>query len=146
MTEFIKFLEEQGVEYYDWNISSGDGGSHLVPVDIMVENCTKDIAGYDTSIILLHDSAVKTTTVEALPQIIETILAMEDTVILPITEYTNAVHHVVVTKEEDKKEVKAQEAEAQETKEQKTEEQETKAQETKAQENKEIEDKEEQGD
>ena len=104
MEEFIEFLEEQGVEYYDWNISSGDGGSTLVPVEVLVENCTANIAKYETSIILMHDSAAKTTTVEALPQIIETIQAMEDTVILPITENTQAVHHVV------KKQNKVQEA------------------------------------
>lgn len=116
MKEFIGFLEEQGVEYYDWNISSGDGGAHLVPVEVLVENCTKYISRNDTSIILMHDSAVKTTTVEALPQIIETILAMEDTVILPITENTDAVHHVVKSKDEDKK---AETEEVQEDKEQK---------------------------
>ena len=43
---------------------------------------------------MLHDSAEKPTTVEALPDIIENILARPDTVILPITENTRPVHHV----------------------------------------------------
>ena len=98
MKEFVAFLDEQGVEYYDWNISSGDGGAHLVPVEVLLENCTKAISRHDTSIILMHDSRGKSTTVEALPQIIETIQAMEDTVILPITENTKAVHHVIKEK------------------------------------------------
>ena len=105
MEVFADFLEEQGVEYYDWNISSGDGSSTLVPVEVLVENCTAKISKYDTSIVLMHDSAAKTTTVEALPQIIETIQAMEDTVILPITENTQAVHHAI------KKQKKSEEAE-----------------------------------
>ncbi len=116
MTEFIAFLEEQGVEYYDWNISSGDGGAHLVPVEVLLENCTAKISRYDTSIILMHDSAAKTTTVEALPQILETILAMEDTAILPITENTQAVHHVIRKPKVEKEE---EEKQAEETKEQK---------------------------
>ncbi len=108
MTEFIAFLEEQGVEYYDWNISSGDGGAHLVPVEVLLENCTAKISRYDTSIILMHDSASKTTTVEALPQILETILAMKDTAILPITENTQAVHHVIRKPKVEQEEVEDQ--------------------------------------
>lgn len=98
MQVFIDFLEEQGMEYYDWNISSGDGSSILLPVEMILENCTAKISRYGTSIVLMHDSASKTTTVEALPQIIETIQAMEDTVILPITENTQPVHHEIKKK------------------------------------------------
>ena len=94
MHEFIDYLDSQGVEYYDWNVSSGDGGSMKLPTDTLLENCTKDIDTRDTSIVLLHDSAEKPTTVEALPEIIENILARPDTVILPITENTRPVHHI----------------------------------------------------
>lgn len=94
MHDFIDYLDSQGVEYYDWNVSSGDGGSMKLSTDTLVENCTKDIDTRDTSIILLHDSAEKPTTVEALPDIIENILARPDTVILPITENTRPIHHI----------------------------------------------------
>ena len=94
MHDFIDYLDSQGVEYYDWNVSSGDGGSRNLSIDTLLENCTEDIDTRDTSIILLHDSAEKPTTVEALPDIIENILARPDTVILPITENTRPVHHV----------------------------------------------------
>lgn len=89
----IEYLHSQGMEYYDWNISSGDGGSVLLSTDALLENCMKNIEGKSTSMILLHDSANKKTTVEALPDIIRNILALEDTVILPITEDTEPVHH-----------------------------------------------------
>lgn len=94
MHDFIDYLDSQGVEYYDWNVSSGDGGSMKLSTDTLLENCTKDIDTRDTSIILLHDSAEKPTTVEALPDIIENILARPDTVILPITENTRPIHHI----------------------------------------------------
>lgn len=94
MHDFIDYLDSQGVEYYDWNVSSGDGGSMKLSTDTLLENCTKDIDTRDTSIVLLHDSAEKPTTVEALPDIIENILARPDTVILPITENTRPVHHI----------------------------------------------------
>lgn len=94
MQVFADFLAEREVEYYDWNLSSGDGGSVLLDVDTLVRNSTENILQHGTSIILMHDAASRSTTVEALPQIIENILAMEDTVILPITEETTPVHHI----------------------------------------------------
>lgn len=94
MWDFADYLEGQGVRFFDWNISSGDGGKELLPVETLVSNSTADIEKHETSVILLHDSANKRTTVEALPIIIENILAMEDTVILPITDDTEPVQHI----------------------------------------------------
>lgn len=94
MAELAEYLEGQGVRFFDWNISSGDGGSVVLPVETLVENCTKNIRKYDTAVVLMHDTALKTTTLEALPLIIETIQAMEDTVILPITEDTELIQHI----------------------------------------------------
>ena len=94
MQQFADYLQEQGVTFYDWNISSGDGDSVQLPVEDLVANCTKDIEQWKTSIILLHDSGDKRTTVDALPSIIENILAVEDAVILPITEETRPVQHI----------------------------------------------------
>ena len=73
MHVFADFLAEQEIEYYDWNLSSGDGGSVLLDVDTLVRNSTQDIEKHETSIILMHDAASRPTTVEALPQIIETV-------------------------------------------------------------------------
>lgn len=94
MEEFAGYLDTQGVRFFDWNISSGDGGTKLLTAEKLVENSTADIERFETSVILLHDAASKSTTVEALPAIIESILALEDTVILPITEDTELVQHI----------------------------------------------------
>jgi len=94
MHVFADFLAEQGIEYYDWNVSSGDGGSVLLDVDTLARNATSGISNNGTSIILMHDAASRPTTVEALPRIIENILAMEDTAILPITDETTPIHHI----------------------------------------------------
>ena len=93
--KFIQFLEEQGVEYYDWNVASGDGLQGNVDVDILVQNSIKNVQKYESSIILMHDDVNKYNTVKALPQIIESIQAMEDTVILPITQYSDSIQHVI---------------------------------------------------
>ena len=93
MYEFADVLEEKEIPFFDWNISSGDGSSVRLSVQEIVDNCMNGIE-QDNSIILLHDSTQKRTTVEALPTIIENILAMEDTVILPITEDTQPIQHI----------------------------------------------------
>lgn len=94
MAVFARYLDQQDVRFFDWNVSSGDGGRYVLSVDTLLENCTSKISSYDTSVILMHDSAGKKTTVEALPSIIEAILDMEDTVILPITGGTDPVQHI----------------------------------------------------
>lgn len=94
--DFIEFLDTQDVKYYDWNISSGDGSSVLLDVDTIFSNITKKISGKTTAMVLMHDSADKSTTVEALPAVIEKIQAMEDTVILPITEDTRPIQQIKV--------------------------------------------------
>lgn len=103
MHEFADVLERQNVTFYDWNISSGDGGRTLLSIEELVENCTRDIEKWDNAVILLHDSADKRTSVEALSAIIENILALEDTVILPITEDTEPVQHIHKVQKENKK-------------------------------------------
>ncbi|MCM1569224.1 MAG: polysaccharide deacetylase [Roseburia sp.] len=101
MKVFVEYLNQEGVVFHDWNVSSGDAGSRLLDVDTVVNNCTRDILKRETSVVLLHDSADKPTTVEALPAIIETIQAMEDTVLLPVTEDMKPVQHIHVEVTED---------------------------------------------
>ncbi len=94
MMEFADYLKEQEIIYHDWNISSGDGSATALTVEQIQENVLKDMEGYRNAVVLLHDAAEKRSTVDALPGIIESILAMEDTAILPITEETVPVQHV----------------------------------------------------
>lgn len=94
MQEFADYLDTQNITFFDWNVSSGDGGSAVLTPQALTDNCLQGITDRETSIILMHDSAEKQTTVEALPMVIENILAMEDTVILPITEETTPVQHI----------------------------------------------------
>lgn len=68
MTELTKDVQARGYQYYDWNLSVGDGAEHT----------TEEIVGYGTAhgpdkniMLLCHDSTTKQTTVDALPAIIE---------------------------------------------------------------------------
>lgn len=93
MTEFIKYFNETGITYFDWNVSSADATSQNVDADIIVENVIKDVTLYDNSIILMHDALSKTTTVEALPQIIEKLQEM-GIEMRPITDDVKPVQHI----------------------------------------------------
>lgn len=94
MHVFIDYLDTEGVRFFDWNISSGDASKTQLTVDQIVENATKGIEKKGTSVILMHDAVSKATTLEALPLIIEKILEMDDTAILPITEDTVPIQHL----------------------------------------------------
>lgn len=93
MANFIHFLNTQGVVYYDWNVSSGDAASTAYTAEEMIANVTEDVVKYKTSVVLLHDSADKKTTVEMLGTLIETLQGM-DTEILPIDENASVIQYV----------------------------------------------------
>ena len=94
MKEFAAYLEEQGVKFHDWNISSGDGAPVALTTEQIKENVLKDLEKYNSAVVLMHDSAEKGSTVDALPEIIEAILELEDTIILPISENTVPIQHI----------------------------------------------------
>jgi len=96
MRELIGYLNENGITYFDWNISSGDAVRNTLDAATIVENCISGIDGLDEGMILMHDANDKKTTVEALPKVIETIQARGDAVLLPITNETTPIRHISV--------------------------------------------------
>ncbi|MDE6312031.1 MAG: polysaccharide deacetylase [Lachnospiraceae bacterium] len=93
MNEFIKYLKEQNITYFDWNVSSGDATNKSIGVDELVENVIKDVKVYDNSVVLMHDAANKHSTVEALPKMIEQLKEM-DVEILSITSDVKPIQHM----------------------------------------------------
>ncbi len=93
MGELCEYLTEQGITYYDWNVSSGDATNPALSRDRIVSNCINNVGKFDSAVILFHDSGAKRSTVEALPLVIEKILAMDDTQILPISDDTEVIQH-----------------------------------------------------
>lgn len=68
MTILAQEVQARGYQYYDWNISSGDGA--VKTKDELIAQATTGDA-YTNIVLLSHDSNNKETTVEALPAIIE---------------------------------------------------------------------------
>ncbi|MBP5555388.1 MAG: polysaccharide deacetylase [Lachnospiraceae bacterium] len=91
--ELADYLESQGITYFDWNVSSGDAGKVPLTSDQIVRNALNGIESRDTTVILLHDSAAKRSTVMALPEILEALQAMDNVEILPITSDTAVIQH-----------------------------------------------------
>ena len=71
------------------NIYGGDD----VDAATMVKNVTENLSAYSDAMILMHDASDKEATVQALPEIIEYIQKMDNTVIVPVTEDTIPVQH-----------------------------------------------------
>lgn len=93
MTEFIKYLNSENITYFDWNVSSGDATSQAYTADELVNNVMADVVKYKTSVVLMHDSNAKTTTVDALGPMIEALQGI-GAQILPIDENTTVVQHI----------------------------------------------------
>lgn len=98
MQELIRYLDENDITYFDWNIASGDAVNDVLSAETITKNCVSEIDSRPESMILMHDALEKSTTVEALPQIIEQIRDRGDAVFLPITDETIPIQHVTADK------------------------------------------------
>jgi len=97
MKELIQYLDNQGIQYFDWNISSGDAANGQVSVQVLVDNVLNNVEKYGTVIVLMHDAADKATTVEALPIIIEKLQEIPNTRLMAIDDETVPVQHIKIT-------------------------------------------------
>ena len=95
MTEFIEFLNSEGVVYFDWNAATGDATSKKYTVKELVNNAINGLNKKGNTILLMHDASNKGTTVEALPVLIEKLKSM-DVDIVPIDMSTKPVQHLSV--------------------------------------------------
>ena len=64
----INRLTKEGYVYQDWNCDSTDASGNKVPVEKLVKNGVCNVREVN---LLMHDAYAKTTTVEALQQIID---------------------------------------------------------------------------
>jgi peptidoglycan/xylan/chitin deacetylase (PgdA/CDA1 family) len=68
---FREYVLDQGYHYIDWNALNGDAEAQNVPAAKLLQRIKETTRNKDRAIILMHDSSTKSTTVEALPEIIE---------------------------------------------------------------------------
>ena len=75
MSDFADILHARGYEYYDWNIYPGDNTGKSYPEEAIIEGVLGNIDEYRSAFILLHDAENHDSTVDALPEIGEGLLA-----------------------------------------------------------------------
>lgn len=94
MNVFVDYLGEQGMVYYDWNVACGDATSQIYTAEELADNVMKDVVKYKYSVVLMHDSSDKDSTVEALEIMLQRLEEM-NAKILPITEESPVIHHTI---------------------------------------------------
>ncbi|OEF97061.1 hypothetical protein BHF68_05530 [Desulfuribacillus alkaliarsenatis] len=102
MLDAIEYLKSRGYQYFDWNIDSGDARAVVVPKDEIVTSVISRIGDRSNINILFHDSWAKTTTPEALPEIIDYLIEGGYT-FESLTKYSHYIHFEYVADYPNKK-------------------------------------------
>lgn len=77
MTRLTNQVKAKGYAYFDWNVDSGDAASSKpTPASTIVNNVLTQARNKNSICVLMHDTAAKKTTVEALPAMLEGLAAM----------------------------------------------------------------------
>ncbi len=72
--DFIKYLNDAGIVYFDWNVLNGDATGVTYTEEQLVENVLSGVEAKKRSIVLLHDSQSKRATVDSLPTLLDDLL------------------------------------------------------------------------
>lgn len=94
MTRLTSQVMIKGYAYFDWNVDSGDASGNKVPAQTLVNNVLNGAKKKNSICVLMHDTSSKTTTVEALPQMLEGLAAMGYR-FEAVSETTYGFHHTV---------------------------------------------------
>ena len=92
VSEIVAWLDKHDYYYFDWNIDSLDASGN-VSKEVIYNSVVNNLKTGD-NIILMHDSSTKSSTVEALPLIID-YAKDHDFTFAKITKYTNKYHHKI---------------------------------------------------
>lgn len=68
--KLISAVKEHGMKYVDWNASICDAEYYAAPPEILYANAVESSKGHNTVVLLAHDSTTKSTTAQALKNII----------------------------------------------------------------------------
>ena len=75
MEDFIKYLNDASIVYYDWNVLNGDATGITYTKEQLIDNVLGGVAIKKTSIVLLHDAQDKEKTVESLPELLDALIS-----------------------------------------------------------------------
>ena len=92
MTTLSHMVTERGYTYFDWNVSSEDASAARVSASKITYNVLQGARNKNSICVLMHDAAGKTTTVDALPGIIEGLI-VQGFSFAPLTAESYGYHH-----------------------------------------------------
>jgi peptidoglycan/xylan/chitin deacetylase (PgdA/CDA1 family) len=75
MKKIIDAMKADKYVYYDWNVDSTDASGNNIPKATLVSSVLNGSKNKKSAIILMHDTNAKDTTVQALPEIIQGLIA-----------------------------------------------------------------------
>lgn len=85
MYQLAREVTDAGYTYFDWNVSPEDATSKPLPAATITQRVLSQAKNQKDIIVLMHDSAPRSTSADALPAIIEGLQA-QGFVFLPLTE------------------------------------------------------------
>lgn len=71
MSNLVRMVESKGYAYFDWDVDSTDASGNNIAKDKIVNSVLKGAKNRNKICVLMHDTNAKSTTAEALPEIIE---------------------------------------------------------------------------
>ncbi len=71
MSDLTTQVKIKGYAYFDWNVDSGDASGHNVSPSRIKNNVLTQAKNKNSICVLMHDTAAKSTTVKALPSILD---------------------------------------------------------------------------
>lgn len=96
MSVFIEYLNKESVVYYDWNVINGDATGEKLTAAESYDNVLSGVKLHNRSIVLMHDTDKKESTINSLDNILKTLtendaklLSLNDDVI-PIQQVSNS--------------------------------------------------------
>ncbi|MBD5090061.1 MAG: polysaccharide deacetylase [Clostridiales bacterium] len=97
MKKVIRYVDAQGLTYFDWNVINGDATGKKLTKKQMVSNVISGVKTYNNAMVLMHDGTGKEMTVKTLPTVLKKLKKMKVN-ILPINDTTVPVQHIRVEK------------------------------------------------
>ncbi|HKL79526.1 MAG TPA: polysaccharide deacetylase family protein [Mobilitalea sp.] len=93
MEDFIRYLRDKSIIYYDWNALNEDATGEEYTEEQLIDNILVGVAKRTRSIVLMHDSEDKQKTLNSLPKLLETLIS-EGAEVLPLNEEVAPIQQI----------------------------------------------------
>lgn len=96
---FIEYLNKESVVYYDWNVINGDATGKALTAEESYDNVLNGVKLHNRSIVLMHDTDKKESTVHSLENILKT-LTENNAKLLPLNDDVIPIQQVSYSSKE----------------------------------------------